>query len=850
MRDWKWKWKKALARLLTAAMVCVLVPATTVHAAYEVLVEPAYEVTPETGHWVILSSPSGNMSLVIVTGAETFGSADGTYVLKYANDGIEATYKEGLDVQEGFSSCGYVAVRDDVGEESIMNNSGEIVKNFGSNTSFSSISYDGYVGLLQNGHMNLLNLLQGTEVRMESPGWIADSVEIGYYGNGLRCLYYTDSNDKVHYYFLEANGVNPFPTEYTFATPFYYGHAIVKTVGSQVYEIMDSTGAIVGSLPPSAKNSSPAWRVGENGMIAFADENWQYGYANLNGDIVIAPQYAVAGNFRNGYARVVNNNSYRGMIDTNGDIVIPFGPYWDISDASENGLVWVRDWDGKIGVVRVSPGAAEDPPDEPEADLTLPYATQYVPYTEDIGKLARETFDLDQITFQADTRLPSWLTLSEDGQILSGVPMVAEDYIFPLQATSVINGVTDTKELTVGLSVYPNSDENVDAKSDEGYEINSPKPVLYADNLRDHTFVSVGEFAQFQDAYMDGQVLTEDTDYTAEAGSTKITVRAQTFSGLDAGSHTFAATFKDGSGHTKVAAQNFPIGAVTPPTPSSSDSDDNDDTPTYFHLNIPSFDHGKVSCNSFRATYGSKVTLTVTPDDGYQLDSISVIRSNGKQVELTRDGNEYSFKMPGISVKVDATFSELPGPVQPTISYSDVPANAWFVPAVEWVAQRGYMIGCGDGTFAPDGEIDASAIAVILAKLAGTDLSQYEGLHDADIPDGQWYSAAVAWAKAASVLPEGAFHAGDAISRSDMAVILVRYLQFLGIECPAPETPVEFADAGEMTSEQHEAFQILYNMNVLSGMGNGVMGPSNTTTRAQMAQLTRNIYDRMAAVRP
>lgn len=845
-REWKWKgrWKKSLARLLTAAMVCALIPVTAVHAAYEVLVEPAYNIA--AGNYIILGSPSGDMTLVAVLSSTNPMIADGMYTLQYTDGKIEGSFKEHFHGQDGFLPCGYTVIENGT-DYGIMNNSGEMVVPFGKYLDMSSISSDGYVGAKDEDGKEylLINLLQETEVRINNSGRITGSKEIGSYGNGLRCLYYTGSDNKVHYYFLKADGTNPFSTEYDFATPFNYGYALVKTVGGQVYDIIDATGATVGSLPPSGNIPSNAWRVGDNGMIAFTDENWQYGYVNLNGDIVIDLQYAGAQDFRNGYAVVWNNNSGCGMIDTNNDVVIPFGLYQDISGASENGLVWVRDQNNKIGVVKVTPGAAEDPND---VYLTLSDATLYVPYAEDIGKFAREKYGLDSITFQADTRLPSWLTLSADGQTLSGVPTAAGDYIFPLTVNSVDNGVTDTKELTVGLSVYPNSDVNVRDQSDEGYEITSPKPELYQNALKSHTFISEGEFSRFLDAYIDGQVLDKGT-YTAEAGSTKITISAQTFSSLSTGGHTFAATFKENeSGSIKVAAQNFSIGSVAPGSSSSSGDDDDDDT--YFNLTIPSFDHGKVTCSPSNARYGSKVTLTVTPDTGYQLASISVVGLNGKQIKLTRNGSKYTFNIPGSPVKIDAVFSVLPEPVQPANSFSDVPADAWFSPAVAWVSQHGYMVGYGGGVFGPDDKLETSALVKVLSNLSGADLSQYDGIHNEDIPDGQWYTAAAAWAKAAGVLPEGTFHTGDAISRGDMALILVRYLQFLGIECPVPEVPVEFADADEMTAEQNAAFQILYNMDIFDGIGNGAMDPSGTTTRAQVAKLARSIYDCMAAAKP
>lgn len=86
-----------------------------------------------------------------------------------------------------------------------------------------------------------------------------------------------------------------------------------------------------------------------------------------------------------------------------------------------------------------------------------------------------------------------------------------------------------------------------------------------------------------------------------------------------------------------------------------------------FAITLPeSFEHGTVTCDKTTATVGEIVTLTVTPDQGYELETLTVttvdatsvapLRAN---VDLTPGENgTYTFAMPAAPVTVSASFKE------------------------------------------------------------------------------------------------------------------------------------------------------------------------------------------------
>ena len=121
-------------------------------------------------------------------------------------------------------------------------------------------------------------------------------------------------------------------------------------------------------------------------------------------------------------------------------------------------------------------------------------------------------------------------------------------------------------------------------------------------------------------------------------------------------------------------------------------------------------ENGTVTISPKNASKGTEVTVTVTPDEGYVLESLTVTDKNGTEMELTDQGDgKYSFTMPASNVKIDAVFTE-EEPVS-TLPFSDVASEDWFCDAVQYVFDNGMMNGVGNGLFAPDSNLTRGMIA-------------------------------------------------------------------------------------------------------------------------------------------
>lgn len=109
--------------------------------------------------------------------------------------------------------------------------------------------------------------------------------------------------------------------------------------------------------------------------------------------------------------------------------------------------------------------------------------------------------------------------------------------------------------------------------------------------------------------------------------------------------------------------------------------------------------------------------------------------------------------------------------------FSDVPANAWYAEAVEYVRDNGLMSGTSSTTFSPNGTMTRAMLATTLYREAGSpSVSGTDAFTDTQ--DGAWYGDAVLWASQEGVVSgygNGLFGTNDPVSREQIATILWRY---------------------------------------------------------------------------
>ena len=227
-------------------------------------------------------------------------------------------------------------------------------------------------------------------------------------------------------------------------------------------------------------------------------------------------------------------------------------------------------------------------------------------------------------------------------------------------------------------------------------------------------------------------------------------------------------------------------------------------------------EHGSVTVSGGWAEVGSEVTLTVTPDEGWRLGSLSAVDSSGTQLALrSLGGGKYAFTMPGGKVTVSAVFVRGEG-----LGFTDVAPGAWYYDAVAYVSENGLMNGVDTGIFDPDGSLTRAMVWTILARIEGADTEGGE----------TWYAKARDWAMEAGI--SDGTDAMGAITREQLVTMLWRSRGE-----PVVDFPLTARDADSISSWAYEAMRWAVSEGIIEGDENGFISPAATATRAQAAAI-------------
>ena len=245
------------------------------------------------------------------------------------------------------------------------------------------------------------------------------------------------------------------------------------------------------------------------------------------------------------------------------------------------------------------------------------------------------------------------------------------------------------------------------------------------------------------------------------------------------------------------------------------------------------------------ASAGARITVTVKPDAGYELDELTVTDAKNKDLKVTkRSETTYTFHMADSKVTVEASFTK-DGTVQkPDTRFDDVAKSAWYYKAVEYVAENGIMSGVSAREFAPNAGFSRAMLAQTLYAMSGKPTVKAEGTF-ADVAANAWYADAVNWAAEkgyVSGVGDGKFAPDASITREQMALILYRYA---GSPDASGMVLREFADGDSVSAYAVDAIRWAVHEGLISGMENNTLAPQGTATRAQVAQILMNFHQKL-----
>ena len=252
-----------------------------------------------------------------------------------------------------------------------------------------------------------------------------------------------------------------------------------------------------------------------------------------------------------------------------------------------------------------------------------------------------------------------------------------------------------------------------------------------------------------------------------------------------------------------------------------------------YPITVPSkTENGTVTVSPKNASAGSTVTITVKPDSGYVLETISVTDKNGNDLKLTdKGGGKYTFTMPASKVEVKATFMEDNSVLN---FFYDVPNDAYYYEAIKWAAENGVTGGIGNGLFGPNQPCTRAQIVTFLWRAAGSPVVNYR-MPFTDVDEGAYYAEAVRWAASCGIvtgLTETTFGTNGVCTRAQAAAMIYRCAQAQGKGFTgAWMFHLPFTDVPEWS---YESVAWCYMNGVTTGVNETAFAPGNDCTRAQI----------------
>lgn len=274
--------------------------------------------------------------------------------------------------------------------------------------------------------------------------------------------------------------------------------------------------------------------------------------------------------------------------------------------------------------------------------------------------------------------------------------------------------------------------------------------------------------------------------------------------------------------------------------------------------------NGEVSVSDDWAYEDDKITLTITPDDGYEVDKIEIVDDEGDKIDAKKvddEDNKYTFRMANCDVTVTVTFKEEGKTTEDTdkeegkddeetteLNFTDVKESDWFFKGVEYVVDKGIMSGVSENEFAPSGKLTRAMLVQMLYNMESRPACDAENAF-MDVPVGQWYTDAVIWANDAKIVSgmgEGLFAPNMEITREQMVAMLYNYAKYRGYDVTASADLSAFADTASVSTWAQPAMQWAVAEGYISGMGDSQLAPQGTATRAEIASVIMRFMEATA----
>ena len=265
---------------------------------------------------------------------------------------------------------------------------------------------------------------------------------------------------------------------------------------------------------------------------------------------------------------------------------------------------------------------------------------------------------------------------------------------------------------------------------------------------------------------------------------------------------------------------------------------------TTYRITASAGENGSITPASATVAEGANQTFTIRPDEGYEVDDVLV---DGESVGAR---TSYTFFNVRAAHTISVTFKEeeeIVTPPTPLGVFIDVSDSAWYYDAVYYVYGLGVFTGTSTNMFSPDMVLTRGMFVTVLGRLAELQGDDTEGFSNpfSDVPASLYYTPFVAWAAAHGIVKgysATTFRPNDPITREQMAVIFIRFADYMGVELGDDDAKT-FSDAGSISDYAKESVERAVAAGLMQGDPGGTFRPRATAKRAEVSQIFMNLVE-------
>ncbi|MEG0049598.1 MAG: S-layer homology domain-containing protein [Clostridia bacterium] len=172
--------------------------------------------------------------------------------------------------------------------------------------------------------------------------------------------------------------------------------------------------------------------------------------------------------------------------------------------------------------------------------------------------------------------------------------------------------------------------------------------------------------------------------------------------------------------------------------------------------------------------------------------------------------------------------------------FKDIPENFWGANDITFVAEHELFQGITKETFGFADTMTRGMFVTVLGRLAGVNPAEYTKKEFLDVDPDSWYGGFVAWASKNNIVGGvggNKFEPDTPVTREQMCVMLVRYLEWAKISLPTVAKDKKFEDQAQISAWAESAVELLSSVGIIKGTGQGKFLPGNDATRAEVATI-------------